>query len=449
MAFIKYATTLFIFSSVFLNGLKAEKQKKEGKGFRIAHPIKEKFIDLIARQSGYDTNGFVDLSTADHDINNLKIRINKNGDLICNSDNNQAIEIIITNETILKQTKDAIYSELSFIPKTGSNSSSLTKIPIKRPKNGSSSFFSNVNAKDNFPMNSEAYLVCSKENENVLLVPKYLEKVEFISGPWLVRVSVSIYKDPLRPFGRAFRITIVDGVSVLSNKQNSFVWFMPLKSFSEVYNFHMAARDSKNEIYCNLERPANNKTIKLDCPSWDTHYNLYNFNKVLVSMKFGTILMRSVLLPRIKNMQNDGMELKVHHLLNKPQNDELYPDVHKNPKYSAIADNNDAEKNAILSKLNSVESLHHDININANEANILNKALNVLIWSIIGIPNAIYVTKETIKLVNRLKEVNREFESARPIYEWTLTQTENNHQPDMALEKKKKIYFQGSNSLNN
>ncbi|CAD2105274.1 conserved Plasmodium protein, unknown function [Plasmodium vinckei brucechwatti] len=442
MAFIKYVTPLFIFSSAFLNSLKAETQQKGSTGFQLSHFAKEKFINLIAKQQGYDTNGWVNLLTADNDINNLSFRIDKNGDLICNSDN-QAVEISITDEKILKQTTDAIFSELSILPKTGANSGSITKIPIKRPKNGSNNFFSNQNAKNNLPVNSEAYLVCVKKNSNVVLVPKHADKVEFIPGPWVVRASVNIYKDPLKPFGRAFRITIVDGVNVLANKQNSFTWFMPLKSFSEVYHFHMAAKDSKNGTYCNLERSVDNKVIKLHCPSWGTHYKLITLNIVLASMKLGVAIMHSAALPYMNKIHVDNTELKLHHLLDKELN------KNSNLGNSKYISGNEDSDNANPFELNSVDDLHNDINDNINKTDIMDRALNAIILGILGISNAIYVAKETYKLMKRLKEINTEFENARPFYEWTITYTENDYQPDMALEKKKKIFFPESNSLNN
>ncbi|KEG04010.1 conserved Plasmodium protein, unknown function [Plasmodium vinckei vinckei] len=443
MAVIKYVITLFIFSTTFLNALKEETQQTESKGFQFSHYVKEKVINMIAKQKGYDTNGWVNLSNANHDINNLSFRIDTNGDLICNSDNH-AVEISITDEKILKQTADAIFSELSIVPRIAGNSASITKIPIKRPKNGSNNFFSNQNAKNNLPLNSEAYLVCTKKNANVMLIPKHAEKVEFIPGPWLVRASVNIYKDPLKPFGRAFRITVVDGVNVLANKQNSFIWFMPLKSFSEVYHFHLAAKDSKNGTYCNLERSVDNKVIKLHCPSWGTHYKLMNLNIILGSLKLGMTMMHNAATPYLRKIYANNKELKLHHLLNQNANPNL--NSYDNNIYLKDDENPDHVNSF---ELNSVDDLHNDINDSINKTEIMNHALNVIVFGILAISNSIYMAKEVIQLMNKLKEIDIEFENARPFYEWTITQTENNYQPDMALETKKKIYFPELNSLNN
>ncbi|CAD2114049.1 hypothetical protein YYG_00445 [Plasmodium vinckei petteri] len=447
MAFIKYVTPLFIFSSAILNGLKAETPQKENTGIQLAHFAKEKFINFIAKQKGYDTNGWVNILTADHDINNLSFQIDKNGDLICNNDN-QAVEILITDEKILKQTTDAIFSELSILPRSGTNSGSITKIPIKRPKNGSNNFFSNQNAKNNLPVNSEAYLVCAKKNSNVVLVPKHADKVEFIPGPWIVRASVNIYKDPLKPFGRAFRITVVDGVNVLANKQNSFTWFMPLKSFSEVYHFHMAAKDSKNGTYCNLERSVDNKVIKLHCPSWGTHYKLIHLNMILASMKLGMTLMHNATLPYINKIYADNTDLKLHQFLSKGLNKNSNLSDNEDIKDISNSDD-DSTDNISGLELSSVDDLHNDISDSINKTDIMHRALNAIFFSILAISNTIYVAKEVYKLVKKLKDIDIEFENARPFYEWTITHTESNYQPDMALEKKKKIFFPESNSLNN
>ncbi|ETB61765.1 hypothetical protein YYC_01586 [Plasmodium yoelii 17X] len=421
MAFIKNIIILLIFSNIFINGLNAETQKDANNG-TIFHIVKEKIINFIAKKKGYDKNDWVNLSDADHDINNLSFRIDKNGDVICNKDN-QAVEISIINEKILKQTKDVIYSELSIHPKIGTNTSNITKIPIKKYKNNSNGFFFNKN--NNSLSNSEAYLVCAKKNSNVVLVPKQTEKVEFISGPWLVRVKVNVYKDPLKPFGRAFRITIVDGINVLTNKQNSFFWFIPIKKFSEIYHFHMAAKDSANGIYCNFERSLDNKSIKLHCPSWEHPYKLTSSNLMLFSMNLGMSLIYTAVIP--------------------------YMD--KITIYNKLASRN-ANNNSIYDS-DQYENSNDDDNHNANIEKAVKKVENItnylhlIFSSIIGVSNIAYMIKESVKISNDLKEFNTEFENAPSLYEWTITYPENNYQPDMALEKKKKIFFPEENSLNN
>ncbi|CXJ23155.1 conserved Plasmodium protein, unknown function [Plasmodium berghei] len=423
MAFIKKIIILLIFSNIFLNGLKAKPQREANNGTTLFHLAKEKIINFIAKKKGYDKNYWVNLSDADHDINNLSFRIDQNGDVICNNDN-QAVEVSITNERIFKQTKDAIYSELSIHPKIGTNSSNITKLPIKKYKNSSNVFFFNKN-NNNSLSNSEAYLVCAKKNTNVVLVPKQNHEVEFIPGPWLVRVSISVYKDPLKPFGRVFRITIVDGINVLTNKQNSFFWFIPIKTFSEIYHFHMAAKDSKNGIYCNFERSLDNKSIKLHCPSWNTPYKLNTSNWMLFSVNLGMSIACATVIPQMDKI----------HIYNKLAS--------KNVNNNSINDSDQYENS------NDINNPNTNIEKAVKTVESITNYVRLIISGIIGISNIAYIIKETVKITNDLKEINTEFENASPIYEWTVTYPENNYQPDMALEKKKKKKFPEENSLNN
>ncbi|GAB69098.1 hypothetical protein PCYB_145260, partial [Plasmodium cynomolgi strain B] len=296
-----------------------EKKNGEKKEGNLLQKLRNKLINYIASKKKFDSNGWVDLSLLQGEkFQPIDLRI-EDDQVICNG-NNQILEVTVVKQKLLKHTDDASYHELTLdSKKIAPNAKLLSTIPLMRmrlhqqqmggaiapliKRLGLSSFHA-------LPPNFEGYIVCTKKDTNALLVPKTLKSVQFVSGPWKVRVSIDFYRCPLSNFGRIFQVTIIDEVNVLLNNDKSFIWPIPLTSFFEVYDFHLAVRDCKKGNFCELERTANgdgnnNSTLILNCPSWGSTHKLTIANALLLSAYLGMSIAHGLSYPYMNISADD------------------------------------------------------------------------------------------------------------------------------------------------
>ncbi|SBT82600.1 conserved Plasmodium protein, unknown function [Plasmodium ovale] len=423
MDFMKFVFLLFFFSIGVLSTLAYERGTlRRGKG-NIFQNLKNRFIDFIASKKGYDVKGWVNLSQLQGSIGMINLRI-ENNTVICN-EGNQVMEVELVGQKLLQSTKDGIYNELHLQSKNASvNSKFMDKIPFMKTR----SFIDNIlqyNAKTNgLPSDFEGYLVCVKKNSKALLVPKSIEQVEFISAPWKVRVSIDFYRCPLSNFGRIFLITIIDQVNVLMNNQKSFIWPVPLTSFSQVYDFHLGVRDSQKGNFCELERVENGFDLRLNCPSWKQSYKLGLANAVLLSAYLGMSFIQGISYPLVENLADEYISGKYDSLEKYPQN---------------------SRKRIISASYRREEYEEEEIRRNLKKVSFIT---NIALLGVTGLTNAVYSIKSVVEIIKNLDNFNKEFERAELFYPWALTYPENYISPNMLKSKRSKSTTDITESVN-
>ncbi|ANQ10853.1 Uncharacterized protein PCOAH_00054140 [Plasmodium coatneyi] len=379
--------------------------KKEGNFFQ---KLRNKLINYIAKKKKFDSNGWVDLSLLqeqDENFEPIDLRI-QDDKVICNA-NNQIMEVTVVNQKLLKHTVDASYHELIVHSKnTPPDGTVHSVIPLMKMKTKQNQGGKNAPAKQSwlspvyaFPPNFEGYIVCTKKDTNALFVPKTVKPVQFVSGPWKVRVSINFYKCPLSNFGRIFQVTIIDQINILLNNEKSFIWPIPLKSFFEVYDFHLAVRECKKGNFCELEKTANgngnNGTLILNCPSWGKTHNLTVANALLLSAYVGMAVAHGLSYPIVHKSPEDYLNSRYSKVSIST------PRIHKRVIKSYLMDERaDEDRKSSLKKLSLIT--------------------NLLFLGGAGIANAAYGIKTLVDVVKNLNTINEEFENGLPFYPWEL-----------------------------
>ncbi|SCP03552.1 conserved Plasmodium protein, unknown function [Plasmodium malariae] len=409
--------------------------------------LKSKFINFIANKKGFDRNGWINMSSSKEKYSYIDLKVEKDT-IICNEDN-KVVEVQLVNQKVIKHTGEATYLELYLRAKnvqsnsefnskvkalTQSTSKSrympVTRIPLKKfAKTFDNRLFdayednstisgstrgSGSGGKDggSLATNFEGYLVCTKKDTNALLVPKKIDTVEFISPPWKVKVSVDFYKCPLSNFGRVFLITIIDQVNILMNNKRYFIWPIPLSSFSEVYDFHMAVHDSKKGKFCELERLIKDKSLQLNCPSWNGSYNHGITNALLLSAYMGMASIQGISYILTKNITHH--DIRNCFIRNKNSSS----DCGKTGAITLQDYNKFSSEDENKQQLNET---HEDSNNMQNQklkrANILS---NVVFVCLSGLSNVLYGIKLIIQIIKNLENINKDFDKALLFYPWVL-----------------------------
>lgn len=430
MVFLARVTIVFLLACVLLCwaptiGKEKKTVKKEVCFFQ---KLRNKLINYIASKKKFDSNGWIDLSLLKGEkFHPIDLRI-EDDKVICNS-NKQIMEVTVVKQKFLKHTVDASYHELTVhTKKMPSDGKHLSIIPLMKMKTNKKQGGRTALAKEAwlspvyaFPPNFEGYIVCTKKNTNALFVPKAVKPVQFVSGPWKVRVSVNFYKCPLSNFGRIFQITIIDQVNILLNKEKSFIWPIPLTSFFQVYDLHLAVRECKKGNFCDLEytpnRDGSNGTLTLNCQSLGKTKNLSMTNALLFSAYLGMAVAQGLSYPLTHKSPDD--------YLNNQYSDASTgtPRIHKGITKSYLMDEDLEERHkSSLKKLTLIT--------------------NLLFLGGTGIANAAYGIKTLVDIVKNLKSINEEFEKALSFYPWELRYpksdlgSQGGKMPKVELEKK-------------
>ncbi|KJP88040.1 hypothetical protein AK88_02315 [Plasmodium fragile] len=402
--FLLLACALLCWAPTIVKGKKKGAKKEE----TFLQELRNKLINYIASKKKYDSNGWVDLSLVQRQgFQPIDLRIEDNK-VVCNS-NNQIMEVTVVNQKLLKHAEDASYHELTLRSKNiPPDDKLLSVIPLmkmktkKQPGAGMApSKRSGFITLDALPPNFKGYIVCTKKDTSALLVPKTLNPVQFVSGPWKVRVSIDFYKCPLSNFGRIFQVTIIDKVNVLLNNEKSFIWPIPLTSFFEVYDFHLAVRECKKGNFCELERTANgggnNGSLIFNCPGWGKSHTLTLANALFLSAYLGMSVAHGLVYTSSSmHKSTDEYLTNTHNRVSMST-----PRLHKRI-------------------IRSYESSEKEEEERKSELKQLNLITNLLFLGGAGIAHAAYGVKTLVDIVKNLNSINEEFENAVSFYPWEL-----------------------------
>ncbi|GAW83645.1 hypothetical protein, conserved [Plasmodium gonderi] len=413
MIFLKWIVISLYLAHVFPNHtFTTGREGREGneigneKG-SLFQKLRNNLINYIAKKKKYDSNGWVNLSLLQDDgFQEIDLRL-ENEKIICNEDN-QILEVTVLNQKLLKHTDDASYHELTLqSKKLEPNKKLLSKIPLMKMTNyqpgGTTAFVqSGLMSIHAFPSNFEGYIVCTKKNTHAVLAPKVMKPVEFISGPWKVRVSIDFYRCPISNFGRIFQITIIDKVNVLLNNQKSFIWPMPLTSFFEVYDMHMAVRGCKSGNFCELERTGigngiGSGSLILSCPCWEKTQKFSMGNAVLFSAYLGMMIAQGMAYLFVNSPTDDYTNKNRKQVLKNA------PNARRKTKNNSVYPNDEyyeGENKKPLKKLNILT--------------------NLLFWGGTTIANVLYGIKSLVDISQNLNHINQEFEKGALFYPWEL-----------------------------
>ncbi|VUZ98974.1 parasitophorous vacuolar protein 2, putative [Plasmodium vivax] len=384
-------------------------RREEGNLFQ---KLRNKLINYIASKKKFDSNGWVDVSLLQGErFQPIDLRI-EDDRVICNA-SNQVLEVTVVKQKLLQHTDDASFHELTVhSKKVAPNAKLLSRIPLMKmrlhqeqqkqlPGGGTPpTRRAGLPPLHGLPPNFEGYIVCTKKDTDALLVPKTLKSVQFVSGPWKVRVSIDFYRCPLSNFGRIFQVTIIDQVNVLLNNEKSFIWPIPLTSFFEVYDFHLAARDCKKGNFCQLERTTNgdghNGSLILECPSWGKAHKLTLGNALLLSAYLGMTIAHGLSYPFMN----------------------LSADDYISSRYSQISKNSPKiRKRVIKSSYLRDEFEEEESKYSLKKLSLIT---HLLFLGGAGIANAAYGVKTLVDIIKNLNSINDEFERAVSFYPWEL-----------------------------
>lgn len=381
---------LLLFSNLFFSVLAKENIRVEKGG--LLQRARESIINFIAKKKKYDTKGWVDILTIDQAFNKIDIRVH-NEKIICNS-GNSIVEVHVKEQTLIEQTDDAIYGNVKFgHNELSKNSNFINPLPVMR----SNQYYNGADSQNVLPSGFEGYIVCEKKNSNAILMPQVFESVEFIAPPWSVRVSVELFKNPCVRYGRQFRITILDNVNILMNNQNSFTWSVPFESFADVYDFHLAVRDSKNGRFCILGRDES-FDISLKCDSWKKSYGLKQINTYFIGGFIGMNLIQGIAFPLTR---------------------------HKKVPYYTIGEEYDSYRVMLEENKNVPEGAEVKVDDKGYKKDLSNKGRIALISNLVylgiaAITNGIYGLVKFIQIKNNLDKFNKELEEAQLFYPYKL-----------------------------
>lgn len=249
--------------------------------------LKERLINGLSRMCKYDVKGWVNVEKLSNDaLKKIDLRL-QGGKVICMNSNN-VVPVKALSYKIKHEDNKNVYSEYVF-EYIGVNNKKkmLNPIPVMIPKEpGTRVIKTNKVLPDNF----KGYLVCEEKGSPAILIQHTIETLEFMTPPWRTLVDIELYKNPLAPYGRLYKINVLDNVEVLKNGKKSFFWPIPISSMAEVYAFQTAIDDSRKGKYCMLSRDAGRFTIKLSCRSWERSVT----NEVVNGFMFlGLLIMNS------------------------------------------------------------------------------------------------------------------------------------------------------------
>ncbi|KYN95373.1 hypothetical protein PRSY57_1226200 [Plasmodium reichenowi] len=421
MFIIKCIVFVFIFCNGLLSVLgKEEKTMIRTDKNKFFQSIRNKIINFIANKKGFDRNGWMNMSIVQPKLNSINVRI-ENDHIICNEEN-QVLEVSLVRQNLLRYTDEGTYHEILLSTSNLSPTSQfINPLPLMK-KNHTMNNITNHTG-DKLPDGFEGYLICEKKNSQALLVPKIIENVEFISAPWKVRVSIDFYRCPITNFGRVFQIIIIDHVNVLMNNQRSFVWPIPLASFSEVYDFHLAVVDTKKGHFCELERNIETQDLNLNCPCWNKSYKFSITNALFLSGYIGMNVIQAIAQPFLEDSNNSR----------------------KHPANSNLDDIDSHKKRITYNDLidNTIKN-NNDNNINNQNQNYddgkkkylkkLNSITHLIYLSITALTNTAYSMMALMQIKKNLDLFNKAYEKAPYFYPWSLKYPENylsTHKPEL------------------
>ncbi|CRG93573.1 conserved Plasmodium protein, unknown function [Plasmodium gallinaceum] len=401
MKSVKHTVVLLLFLNFVLNILAKEYNIRTDKRKFFQGP-RNSLINFLAKKKGYDTNGWIDISLLDGNFNSIDIKVH-NDKVICN-EGNKILEVSVEKQTLIQQTGSATYNEVLFSHiQLAQSSRFVNPLPVMKSNNYSNA----VDPKIVLPANFEGYVVCEKKDSNALLIPKNFETVEFIAPPWSVRVSIDVFRNPISQYGRQFRVTIIDNVNILMNNQSSFIWPIPFESFSEVYDFHLAVRDSKEGRFCILERDLETFELNLSCSSWKRTYKLSLVNTYFLAGFLGMNTIQGISYPFLKSKKISYYE--------EPRGGDVFKilldDESKNPDGTNVYVDNGYEQNRKARRW-------------------IGALSNIIYLGTVALTNAIYGTIKFINIRRNLDRFNREFEEAPLYYPWKLQYPEDYYTPN-------------------
>lgn len=261
---------IIFFIVCFIKGCQCDKKQADKSFLRKERTslwrMKERIINGLSRMYKYDVNGWVDVQNIRSDsLKQIDLTL-QDGKVICKNSNN-VVPVKALSYKIVHEDKKHIYSEYIF-EYVGVNSKKkmLNPIPVMIPKESKRQI---INQNKVLPENFQGYLVCEEKGSPASLIQHTIETLEFTTPPWRTLVNIELYRNPLAPYGRLYKIIVLDNVEVLKNGKKSFFWPLPVSSMADVYAFQTAIDDSRKGRYCMLSRDDVSFNIKLSCRSWE------------------------------------------------------------------------------------------------------------------------------------------------------------------------------------
>lgn len=223
--------------------------------------IQKLMIKYVAQKKGYDVRGWVDLKkrvkNTDKDIK-LKIEDNK---VVC-IEGDKATRVTLVREQYVSNigTNGQFLLHFQYDDLDG-NAQILNPIPLIRENYVAGTDGKNVL----FPNGFQGYVVCVEAGEEAHLVSDKMETVNFVEPEWEVSVDIQMFRNPLVPYGRMYKIIILDNVDVIKDGKKSFFWYMPLATMIDIFEFHTVIENLKKGKTCRVLRTMRNGELILKC----------------------------------------------------------------------------------------------------------------------------------------------------------------------------------------
>lgn len=141
-----------------------------------------------------------------------------------------------------------------------------------------------------FHVGFEGYLVCVNAEEQAILVPNKVKQVQFLPPTWRVRVKIDLHVEPLAPFGRIYRFTILDDVRILDDGSKKFDMVLDGHSPASMYYLSLAIDKQKKGKFCVLSKTEFNKKALLHCDHWKLGVNSSIYKIILPTAIAGSLL---------------------------------------------------------------------------------------------------------------------------------------------------------------
>lgn len=223
--------------------------------------LQKMMISYIAKKNGYDMRGWVDLKKqVKNTDSNIKLKL-QNQKVLCIEGDKVARVTLVKEQFVANVGTEAQFLLYFEYQDLGGNGAVLNPLPLVRENYIAGADGQNVL----FPNGFEGYIVCVEAGKEAYLVADKIDLVDFVKPEWEVSVDVQMFRNPLAPYGRMYKIVILDNVEVIKNGKKSFYWHMPLMNMIDVYEFHIVIESLAKGKSCKVLRSIRNGELILRC----------------------------------------------------------------------------------------------------------------------------------------------------------------------------------------
>lgn len=264
------------------------------------------------------------------------------------------------------------------------------------------------------PVGYEGYLVCLNKGDQALLASKESNKVPFADPSWITKVKIKMMKNPVAPFGRVYKVTVLDNVNILQDGSKEFIFLLDRArdSLLTVYHLSQAIRDQESGKYCILSRKTNYMKTVLMCNNLSAglknNENIYDkLNRFEKIFKPRFLILGALTLFTVNTMYDRDMKEKEYHC-------EIINNVYTGKPEKYLIENPDNVLNVLQSdSFNKGKSLEKV----KSKISYLSYSIFVPLYLLgkLAIPGL-----RILNLLRDIKLVNKQYREAPYAFKWSL-----------------------------